>query len=47
VRTQQGTINANGLEVTKAGEIVRFNGGVLVDLPAGMTDLGGPPADKP
>jgi lipopolysaccharide export system protein LptC len=47
VRTQQGTINANELEVSKAGEIVRFGGGVLVDLPAGMGDVGGPPASKP
>jgi lipopolysaccharide export system protein LptC len=32
VRMQQGTLNANKLEVTDSGEVVRFDGGVTVRL---------------
>ena len=32
VRMQQGTLNANRLEVTSAGEVVRFDGGVAMTL---------------
>ncbi len=34
VRMQQGTLNANRLEVTDSGEVVRFDGGVTVKLSA-------------
>jgi lipopolysaccharide export system protein LptC len=33
VRMLQGKLNANRLEVVKAGEVVRFEGGVTMDLP--------------
>jgi lipopolysaccharide export system protein LptC len=33
VRMLQGKLNANRVEVIKAGEVVRFDGGVAMDLP--------------
>jgi len=32
VKMQQGTLNANRLEVSNAGEVVRFDGGVVMNL---------------
>ena len=34
VITQQGTLNADRLEVIKSGEVVRFVGGVVMNLSA-------------
>jgi lipopolysaccharide export system protein LptC len=34
VRMQQGVLNANRLEVTESGEVVKFDGGVTVNLKA-------------
>lgn len=47
VQMQQGTLNANGLEVVQAGEVVRFNGGVVMNLLGDKGAAGGPPAEKP
>jgi lipopolysaccharide export system protein LptC len=35
VKMQQGTINAQRLEVTNGGEVIRFEGGVVMNLNAG------------
>ena len=40
-------LNANGLEVVKSGEVVRFISGVTMDLTPGDNDAGGQPAEKP
>jgi lipopolysaccharide export system protein LptC len=48
VKFLQGTLNANRLEVVKAGEVIRFERGVKLDLPAGATmPSAEPKADKP
>jgi lipopolysaccharide export system protein LptC len=48
VKFLQGTLNANRLEVVKAGEVIRFESGVKLDLPAGATmPPAEPKADKP
>jgi lipopolysaccharide export system protein LptC len=47
LRMLQGTLNANRLEVVKVGEIIRFAGGVVLDLPAGSTSPQGPAARSP
>jgi lipopolysaccharide export system protein LptC len=48
VKFLQGTLNANRLEVVKAGEVVRFENGVRLDLPAGVAmPPAAPKADKP
>jgi len=38
VRLEQGTLTANSLEILKAGEILRFDGGVVVKVPPKPTD---------
>ena len=43
----QGTLNANRLEVVKGGEVIRFGGGVLMDLPPTGTAAGGQNSEKP
>jgi lipopolysaccharide export system protein LptC len=40
VRMERGTVNANRLEVLKAGEVVRFDGGVVMNLPPGSINPG-------
>ena len=47
VLTQQGTLNANRLEVVKSGEIVRFIGGVVMNLAGDAAMPGKPSAEKP
>ncbi|MBM3527471.1 MAG: LPS export ABC transporter periplasmic protein LptC [Alphaproteobacteria bacterium] len=44
VRMLQGKLNANRLEVVKAGEVVRFDGGVRMDLPPEAMNADGQPA---
>lgn len=44
VRMLQGKLNANRLEVVKAGEVVRFDGGVRMDLPPEAMNPDGKPA---
>jgi lipopolysaccharide export system protein LptC len=39
VKMLQGTLNASRLEVIKAGEVINFEGGVVMDLVAGALDL--------
>jgi lipopolysaccharide export system protein LptC len=46
VQMLQGTLNANRLEITKAGDAVQFGGGVVLDLVAGALDLGQPEAGR-
>ena len=38
VRMQQGTLNAKTLEVIDSGEVIRFGGGVVMNLKAGTLD---------
>ena len=40
VRSEQGTLNANRFEIVKAGELIRFDDGVIMKLPANQTDPG-------
>jgi lipopolysaccharide export system protein LptC len=40
VRSEQGTLNANRFEIVKAGELVRFDDGVIIKLPAKQADPG-------
>ena len=40
VKMQQGTLNANRLEITKSGEIIRFDGGVTMTLVPDNTERG-------
>jgi lipopolysaccharide export system protein LptC len=47
VLTQQGTLNANRLEVVRSGEIVRFLGGVIMNLAGDTATAGTPSAEKP
>lgn len=47
VRMLQGKLNANRLEVIEAGEIIRFEGGVVLDLPPGSMDPAAQPAGQP
>lgn len=47
LRMLQGTLNANRLEVVKVGEIIRFAGGVVLNLPPGSTSPQGPAAGNP
>jgi len=47
VVTQQGTLNANRLEVIKSGEIVRFIGDVVMTLPGDSINPAKPPVGKP
>jgi lipopolysaccharide export system protein LptC len=47
VLTQQGTLNANRLEVVKSGEIVRFLDGVIMNLAGDSAAAGAPSAGKP
>ena len=47
VLTQQATVNANRLEVVRSGEIVRFLGGVVMNLAGDSTAPGTPSAGKP
>jgi lipopolysaccharide export system protein LptC len=46
VFTQDSTLNADRLEVVKSGEIVRFIGGVVMNL-HGQSNAIQPPAEKP
>jgi lipopolysaccharide export system protein LptC len=39
VKMLQGTLNASRIEVIKAGEVINFEGGVVMDLVAGALDL--------
>ena len=39
VKMLQGTLNASRVEVVKAGEVINFDGGVVMDLTAGALDL--------
>jgi lipopolysaccharide export system protein LptC len=45
VITQQGTLNAERLEVIRSGEVVRFIGGVVMNLQA-LGDSAAPAAEK-
>ena len=47
VISQQGTINANRLEVVNSGEIVRFIGAVVMTLPGDSINSTKPSAEKP
>jgi lipopolysaccharide export system protein LptC len=47
VLTDQGTLNANGIEVVRAGEVVRFNGGVVLNVPGDKGVPGKPRSGKP
>jgi lipopolysaccharide export system protein LptC len=38
VRMEQGTLNARKLEVTDSGEVIRFHGGVVMNLKGGALD---------
>ena len=38
VRMEQGTLNAKRLEVIDSGELIRFGGGVVMNLKAGALD---------
>jgi lipopolysaccharide export system protein LptC len=40
VQMLQGTLNANRLEVAKAGDVVQFGGGVVLNLVPGALDIG-------
>jgi lipopolysaccharide export system protein LptC len=40
VRSEQGTLNANRFEIVKAGELIRFDDGVIIKLLAKQTDPG-------
>jgi hypothetical protein len=42
--SQQGTLDANRLEIEKSGDVIRFSG-VVLNLNA--IDAAGPTADKP
>jgi lipopolysaccharide export system protein LptC len=38
VKMLQGTLNANRLEVIKAGDVIQFGGGVVMDIAGGMLE---------
>ena len=38
VRSEKGTLNANRFEIVKAGELIRFDDGVIMKLPSNQTD---------
>jgi lipopolysaccharide export system protein LptC len=46
VRMLQGTLNANRLQVLKAGEVVEFGGGVVLDITPGALGLKQPEAGR-
>jgi lipopolysaccharide export system protein LptC len=47
VRMLQGTVNAQRLEVVNAGEVIHFEGGVVMDLAAGALESGKAEGAKP
>jgi lipopolysaccharide export system protein LptC len=38
VKMLQGTLNANRLEVIKAGDVIQFGGGVIMDIAGGALE---------
>jgi lipopolysaccharide export system protein LptC len=47
LHSEQGTVNAQRFEFGESGETVRFDGGVVMNLPAGAFSAGPAAADKP